>query len=81
METLRELLTSLDASMVDIEEHFNRITTRAGNGGATVEEWARITTLGISFNRLKQQRQLLVNTISSIEQTLEAARIRTNPQP
>jgi len=75
METLKVLLDSLNMDILDLQVDFHRMSTRAENG-ATVEEWAQIATLGITFDRLKQHRQQLIETIAGLELTIQAAMAR-----
>jgi len=77
MDELKRLLSTLEIDIQDLEDSFERIAQRAGNGGATVEEWARIIRLGFVFNRLKEHRQILIREIAGLEQVLEAAGLIT----
>jgi len=67
MVELRRLADSLEIDIQDLEVSFERISQNAGNGGATVEQWARIVRAGLIFDRLKEQRLLLLREISRIQ--------------
>jgi len=73
MDELKNLLSSLELDIQDLEESFARIEQTAASGGATVEEWARITGLGLVFNRLKGHRLILIREIAGLAQVMEAA--------
>jgi len=73
MDDLKRLLSDLELQLQDLQVTFDRITMRAGAGGATVEEWARIARAGLVFNRLRDHRLILVQTIARLARTMEAA--------
>jgi len=77
METLKAMGDSLDLVLLDLQVDFNRMLTRAERE-QTVEEWARIAALGISFERVKRHKQQLMETIAGLERTIEAAIARQN---
>jgi len=72
METLRALLATLNTQIIDLQVSLNRLSARAEFEG-TVEEWARIATLEVGFDRLKQHRRQLVETIMGLERAIAAA--------
>jgi len=75
METLRALLDRLNMQILELQMTFHRLSHRAEFEG-TVDEWARVATLGISFDRLKRHRQQLVETIADLERAIAAAGAR-----
>jgi len=75
METLRALLDTLNMQILDLQMNFHRLRLRAEFEG-TVDEWARVATLEVSFERLKQHRRQLMETIAGLEQAIAAAAAR-----